>query len=540
LIVAAVHRIINPYEPAFGCRPMTSEASRHLVVSHYHLRPGGVRRVIETALPPVIARGGFSSVVLAAGEAPDPVWLQRLRAALGGVPLTVEVRPEFLYWSELATNSGGPAGRWDTECTALLGRADGRTVLWVHNLALGRNAPLAAAWARAAERTGAVMLSHHHDFFFDNRWIRWPEMVASGAGDLATAAQAVFPGGARTVHLAINRADHALLAAGFGRRAMWLPNPVTPPRHRAGEEVAARAWLAARTGFHGPCWLLPCRLLRRKNIAEAVLLARWLQPGARVVTTGGPTSVDEDACAARLHAAARAGGWPLDLAVLAGVADAPPVSALIAAAEAVVLTSLQEGFGLPYLEAAAAGRPLVARSLPNVLPDLLSLGLRAPLVYNDVMVPHGLFDVHRERDHQRRLHRRWRAVLPATVRDLAGEPMLLGGSGDTVPFSRLTMTGQEEVMCRATADLRTALGAANPEVDAWRGAGPPWPDAGFAAGAAGALSPAQFAEAFEAAVAAADRDTPPPAGAPEKVMRAFVADRLRGENLYPMLFAPET
>jgi glycosyltransferase involved in cell wall biosynthesis len=46
--------------------------------------------------------------------------------------------------------------------------------------------------------------------------------------------------------------------------------------------------------------------------------------------------------------------------------------------EAVLLTSIQEGFGLPYLEAAAARRPLVARALPNIAPDCASSGFAFP------------------------------------------------------------------------------------------------------------------------------------------------------------------
>lgn len=520
---------------------MRPEASRHLVVSHYHLRPGGVRRVIETALPAIVARGDISAVTLATGEKPDELWLERLRDALGGVVLAVEVRPELRYWSELAPVPSDLEARLNRTCTNLLAAKGGdRAVLWVHNLALGRNAPLAAAWAQAAEQTGAVLLSHHHDFFFDNRWIRWPEMQASGLPDLDAAARVVFPSGRRTVHLAINRADYTLLAGGFGERAVWLPNPVTSPRHGSAEEAGARTWLAARTGHDGPYWLLPCRLLRRKNIAEAVLLARWLRPGARVVTTGGPTSVDEEPYAAWLREAAARGGWPLDLAVLAGVADGPSVSALMAAAESVVLTSLQEGFGLPYLEAAAAGRPLVARALPNVLPDLLSLGLRAPVVYDEIRVPGALFNLPREREHQRRLCEIWRATLPAEVQDLAGEPWVLTGPDDVVPFSRLTMTAQEEVQACATGDLTAALAEANPGMDAWRGAGPNLPAAGFGDGASDSLSPAQFARHFWSAADRADRAVATPDGAPERVMRNFVADRLRGGNLYPMVFAPET
>ncbi len=520
---------------------MTGRSARQLVVAHYHLRPGGVRRVIETALPALAATGEFTGFTLATGEEPEAAWLTRLRGSLRGLPLHTEVHRGFLYWSEIAPMGEGFTERLARTATDLLARSGGEeAVLWAHNLALGRNAPLAEAWSRAAATTGATFLLHHHDFFFDNRWIRWPEMQDAGLPSLAGAAEAVFPTGPRTAHLAINRADHHLLAAGFGPRALWLPNPVTAPRHATDGEREARAWLAARTGSDAPYWLLPCRLLRRKNMAEALLLVRWFRPGARLVTTGGPTSADEEPYAARLRAAADKHRWPLHLAVLAGQSDAPPVSALIAGAEAVVLTSLQEGFGLPYLEAAAAGRPLIARALPNVLPDLLGLGLKAPTVYREIMAPLDLFDVERERTRQRGLWSRWREGLPREAQGMAGEPTVLTSQEDAVPFSRLTLTAQEEVLAHDDQRLRSALDVVNPDLRAWPRGEAEWPAAGLNADAEAALSPARFAENFLAAMKAASDAPAVSDDAPGRVLDAFLADRLRGDNLYPLVFSPVT
>lgn len=520
---------------------MTDRSARQLVVAHYHLRPGGVRRVIETTLPALAATGKFAGFTLATGEEPEAAWLTRLRGTLRGLPLRTEVRREFLYWSEITPVGDGFAARLARTTADLLARCGGEeAVLWAHNLALGRNAPLASAWAWAVAQTGATFLLHHHDFFFDNRWIRWPEMQAAGLSTLEAAAGAVFPDGPRTVHLAINRADHRLLASGFDARAVWLPNPVTAPRHAAAGEREAREWLARRTGSDAPYWLLPCRLLRRKNMAEALLLVRWLRPGARLVTTGGPTSADEEPYAARLGEAARKHRWPLRLAVLAGRDDAPPVSALIAGAEAVVLTSLQEGFGLPYLEAAAAARPLVARALPNVLPDLVGLGLRAPTVYREIMVPRDLFDQDAEQARQRALWSRWRSGLPAEAQTLVGEPPVLAAKEAAAAFSRLTLTAQEEVLAHEDARLRDALDAANPDLASWPRGGEEWPASGLGAEAEGALSPARFAANFLAAMEAADRAPAPPGDASQKVFAAFLKDRLRGDNLYPLVFDPVT
>ncbi len=540
MIVAARGLIINPYEPR-GFRGMKHRPARQLVVAHYHLRPGGVRRVIETTLPALAATGEFTGITLATGEAPEAAWLKRLGEALGGLPLQMEVHREFLYWSEIAPVGAEFAAQLGRTATDLLAQAGGEgAVLWAHNLALGRNAPLAVAWSRAVAATGATFLLHHHDFFFDNRWIRWPEMQAAGLPSLDAAAEAIFPDSPRTAHLAINRADHRLLTAEFGARARWLPNPVTAPRHAAAGEREARAWLEARTGSDAPYWLLPCRLLRRKNVAEALLLVRWLRPGARLVTTGAPTSADEQPYAARLHEGAQKHHWPLQLSVLAGREDAPSVSALIAGAEAVVLTSLQEGFGLPYLEAASAGRPLVARALPNVLPDLVGMGLQAPTVYREIMVPRDLFDGEGERTRQRALWSRWRDDLPTEVQSLAGEPPVLATDDVLAPFSRLTLTAQEEVLGHADSRLQTVLDEANPDLGSWPRGGEGWPASGFGEEAEEALSPPRFAENFLAAMEAADSAAPSPRDASQKVFAAFLKDRLRGDNLYPLVFDPVT
>jgi glycosyltransferase involved in cell wall biosynthesis len=506
-----------------------------LVVAHYHLRPGGVRRVIETALPPIASGGRLRRVVLATGETPDAAWLRRLRASLGGTPLEVRIHPEFLYWSELHADSSDLTRKLGAICNQLLADCGGSDcILWAHNLGLGRNLPLSSAWAQAARATGATMVSHHHDFFFDNRWNRWPEMRASGTHALSEAAAAVFPAGERIVHVVINRADHRCLAQGFAGRAVWIPNAVTPARHSADEEKSVPGWLARRTGFQAPYWLLPCRLLRRKNLAESVLLARWLRPQARVVTTGAPTSPEERRYAERLREAAARHGWGLDLSILAGVENHPPVSALIANAEVVLLTSLMEGFGLPYLEAAEGRRPLLARSLPNVIPDLVSMGLRAPLAYDEVFVPADLFDAKKESARQLALWNEWRSLLPDAARALCEEPVFLQKPGEAAAFSRLSFSAQEEVLSRSSADLHAALSPWNPGLAAIRGSAGDLP-ATILEGE-GELTPERFAENFQSALEAARAPEVGPPDASGLALQAFLRDRLASSNLYPLLF----
>lgn len=497
--------------------------------------------MIETALPPIAGGGRMDRVVLAVGEAADPAWTARLRDSLEGTPLEVRTHPEFLYWSEQKTTGSAPRARLRPICTGLLEECGGaEAVLWAHNLGLGRNLPLAMAWADAARAAGSILVSHHHDFFFDNRWNRWREMRASGISTLSEAAAAIFPVGQNIVHVVINRSDLRCLSEGLGEGAVWIPNAVTPARHTAAEAGSAPAWMASRLGTRAPYWLLPCRLLRRKNIAEAVLLARWLRPEVRVATTGAPTSLEETNYAGRLAAAAGRRDWPLDLSILDGVGDHPPVSALIAGAEAVLLTSLMEGFGLPYLEAASGARPLLARSLPNVMPDLVSMGLHAPLAYEEISVPPDAFDRWAETARQRALSEGWRSSLPPGAREFCEDPVFLRQPGDPVPFSRLSLTAQEEILCRPRADLDSILAPLNPGVAMLRGSAGNLPAATLDPAASGTLSPARFGENFLAALERAVSAAPVPADAPERALQAFLKDRLATPNLYPLLFSTET
>jgi len=503
---------------------------RHLVVAHYHLRSGGVTRVIETTLPPIAGEGRMDKVTLAVGEAPDPLWLERLRQSLEGTPLCVRTHDGLGYvsgWKNpQAHTAEGLAGifrQWI---------GDGESLVWLHNAALGRNLPASLAWARAAKDTGATVVSHHHDFFFDNRWHLWPEIVATGFASPSIAAEAALDAGPRTVHVAINRADLAGLRAGFGARAVWIPDPSPPLRHTRLDEKNAAAWLAARTARRDPVWLLPSRILRRKNVAEALLLARWLRPEAVVATTGGPSSHHESAYASRLAAT---GGCSYVPGILAGTRDAPPVSAFLAAAETVLMTSLQEGFGLPCLEAVSAGRPLFARILPNVFPDLDALGFRTPLAYADVMVPTDFFHARREEERQIALWSRWRSGLPPEIRSRCEPPAFPPSRNNPVAFSRLTLDAQLEVLSRSPEEIHAALAPLHADLAAWRGLPARLPPATLADSAKTSLSPETFAASFQAAVELADSAPAPPIEAPQRALDFFLAGRLAAENLYPLL-----
>lgn len=487
---------------------------------------------------------GGGRITVATGEAGDPVWVKGLEKSMGDVPVRFWVDGMLRYLAEqrrpadrIRTGLRGGIGRLLGEAQ----RAGGEVVVWAHNLGLGRNFPLAQTLMATCDALRIPLVAHHHDWWFDQRWRRWPEIRASGFGTLGAAAGAIFPGSAWVRHAAINRADASILRRHAGWRSGWLPNLVEPGEAASRAAVGrAGAWLHAVVGEGAPVWLLPCRLLRRKNVAEAWLLTRWLRPEAWLVTTGGPSSADERRYWDRLEAASRKGGWRVRMGVLSARGNGhPTIPELLAASEAVLLTSLQEGFGLPYLEGTAAGRPLVARSLPNVASDLRRFGFRFPHGYREILIDPELYDADSERVRQKRLFEAWRRRLPASCRRWAEVPAVVTGEteGKAVAFSRLTLTAQLEVLERPAEASWEAAVRWNPFLGEWRRrAG----DGGLSVGgwpetAGKWLGGLAYARRFWR-LAAARRREGGTAGEGLASQEEFMRERLSRKYLYPLLW----
>ncbi len=518
-----------------------------LVIVHFHLRPGGIRRVIELATPHLLRKlKSVRTVVLACGEADDAKWNRQFAELIQPAQLEIHVDRSFGYVSEQRNLSRHIQRRVGLGLTKLLADADPADCLvWAHNLGIGRNLLLARELARVCAAQNIPLVSHHHDWWFDNRWRRWPEIRKSGFRSLAAVAETIFPPNPKIRHVGINAEDATLLREGFPVRAAWLPNPVprqAPPRRAAVR--AAADWLERTLREHGaPFWILPCRLLRRKNVAEALLLARWLRPEAWLVTTGGASSADEQHYFRKLEHAAHQHHWRLRLGVLQGdETNKPSVPELLAASEAVLLTSIQEGFGLPYLEAAAASRPLIARNLSNVAPDLRKFGFRLPQAYDEIFIAPELFDWKAERARQKKLFARWHKLLPVAVRKLAATPHLLRSTRPPtkIAFSRLTLTAQLEVLAQPRQLSWEKCAPLNPFLEEWQqraAAGKleltPWP-----ARADHWLSGETYARKLVQLTRA--KTVAPPVRTPHALQTRFVEKKLCAANLYPLLWATET
>ena len=460
----------------------------HLVVVHYHWRPGGVRRVVELTLPAIVAATpSLKRVTLLSGSSPH----ERPEIGPLGLPTAFIQEPACDYFSGQQDDLQAISRKIRKALSLAIPESDSsRTLIWFQNPALARNPILCREIADFSRMTSAALILHHHDFWCAGRWARWNELQRCGCPDLSSAADVLFASGTRSVHAGINLQDFRILERFFPERAFHLANPIdhTPPARQTDIDTA-RAWAAKELKSDAPLWIFPSRFLRRKNFLEAALITRWLRPDAILATTSGQFSPDEANYASDIKDAAKRGGWRVHFGLL-DKPGAPRVGAVFRIAEAVVHTSVQEGFGMGFVEAAAVGTPLIAKSIPSVMPDLSALGFDFPQLYDDLHIAPGLFDVVAESGRQAELANSARNSLPGPFQNLF-QPLRFDAS-IPIPFSRLTRRGQLEVLSHEVAKSWDMCNALNPCFEKWLHAPlspTPWPDQPV-------RSPERYAEDF--------------------------------------------
>lgn len=408
----------------------------NVAVVHYHLADGGVAEVIRRTVP-AMAGTGVRQMVFTGGAAPDTGWHRRVDGLGYGAP-------EFV--ADLLMERVIAAARDAFGC---------EPDLWhFHNHSLGKNPLLPALVARLAT-AGEQLLLHIHDLAEDGR----PEN-ARNLGDRSR----LYPLRPNVHYAFLNSRDRDLFVrAGLpSERAHLLPNPIAARPIPPGER---------RT----PLMLAPVRGIRRKNLGEMVLLAR-LAPSvamagasgsgseklAAVAGASGSGAVNVAVTRAPLDPVARIihDGWqrfaeeagiPIRFDVVdrisapsgAGGTGHCSFEDWLAASTHILTTSVSEGFGLPFLEAAAWRRPLIGRRLPHVSPDGGDL-------YDRLLVPAewiGTEMLERILDRSvRYLHSAWGLETPP---DVCGKILAVLRHGEFLDFGNLPEILQREVILRA-------------------------------------------------------------------------------------------
>ena len=410
-----------------------------LAVVHYHLLPGGVTSVIRDGLRAILQHrpGLLRSIRLMAGR-PDGV--EAVRSALhaaaadAGADTVVQATVDPL----LDYGARGSANPDDWSFAAVSGP---HAVWWIHNHHVGKNIPFTRALLRAAGRGDARVLLQIHDFPECGRIDGYRRVRAALGNEL-------YPFGPGLRYAVINRRDHAALAAaGIPDEYLHLLwNPVPPIPIEPGGKRIARLMPGGRR-----LWLYPVRIRRRKNVLEAGLLARMAGLAAVGVTLPA-SSAAEASYHRQAGALFRDGTLPGRI----GFGGQPrfrdrPLGALAAAADAVVSSSIEEGFGYQFLHARQWGLPLIARDIDAIdgFRDLLQSPstvlydrLRCPLTRADRM--------HLAGRYRARLQL-LRPFVPQAILDEVADQVAAATGGPLVDYSYLSVELQRAVAVRCTS-----------------------------------------------------------------------------------------
>ncbi len=311
-----------------------------VAIVHYHLGPGGVTQVIRAASAALL-EAGVRHVILT-GSAPQ-----------SGAPLPHEV-VEGLGYRDSAGEEDARLleQRLRTAAAGFLGAAPD---LWhIHNPTLGKNPALTACVARLAE-AGERLVLQIHDLAEEGRPFLYQKIRGIPKR---------YPFGPRIRYAFLNTRDRAIFtAAGLPEsQSAVIPNPPTTAG-AAGPPLSPTPLLFA-----------PVRGIRRKNLGELVLLSILTPPQTRIAVSRAPSDPE----ALRLHEVWRNFALRFAPRIAFDVCDkSAPAEGADAGFESwirhcthVVGTSVAEGYGLPFVEAAAWRRPFLGRRLAHLDHDL--------------------------------------------------------------------------------------------------------------------------------------------------------------------------
>lgn len=401
-----------------------------VAIVHYHLKPGGVTRVIENA---VAALGGRVAAVAVSG--PNGPTFERKR-----FPCSVVELPALAYEGEAPASSPDELATQmrDAAARALGGAPD---VWHIHNHSLGKNAALTAAVHRLAQ-CGERLLLQIHDFAEDGRPSNYryltTRLIASKSVSFS---ELLYPFAAHVHYAALNGRDLAILSASgaSAERLHALANP-------AALDDSEVDVIASEKRF----FLYPTRAIRRKNIGELLLWAAAAKPGDRFGVTLAPNNPAAKPIYEQWVKFSERLQLPVEFEV--GVKSLLPFPALMRSAHALVTTSVAEGFGLAFLEPWLAGRPLLGRNLSDITSDFIEEGVNLGGMYERLEVP---LDWVGEHNFRRALNQGLKAAWSSYGRVPASEDYENAFNAcvinDRVEFGRLLEAMQETAIERIAA-----------------------------------------------------------------------------------------
>jgi len=405
----------NPPAPGFAGR---------VAIIHYHLRTGGVTRVIQHAVEALRNQG--CKVVVFSGEPPDAEFAGEVR-----------ILPELAYSDTAPAAAAAQLRRaLRQQASASLG---GAPDLWhIHNHCLGKNLTLPALVHDLAT-AGEHLVLQIHDFAEDGRPDRYRLLASAfGPGNVDRLAAKLYPAAEHIHYALLNSRDYTFLRqAGvpLGNlhllpNAVWLQHqPLVErepdPQHRL--------------------FIYPTRAIRRKNIGEFLLWSMLGDANDRFAVTRAPQNPSAKPVYESWLRLSTELQLPVEFEF--GANSNLPFAQTMQLGNALLTTSVGEGFGLAFLEPWLLGRPLLGRNLPEVTTEFSEAGVDLSSLYERLDVPLELVDrkLLRQSLHQR-LQQVYQSYGCTFAADIVERAFIAAAPHEHVDFGRLDEAAQQKVL----------------------------------------------------------------------------------------------
>lgn len=324
------------------------------------------------------------------------------------------------------------------------------TVIHAHNHSLGKNVSWPGALASLTSE-GYRLLLQIHDFAEDFRPENYRRLSrAHGAECPDELAKHLYPQSSSILYATLtDRDDKLLTAAGVDKNQKCvLPNPVAEfAGLKPYDETAGPIRKQLDLPDNARLVLYPVRGIRRKNLGELLLYAALSSEDTWHAVTLAPKNPLELPPFERWRHLAQ----ELKLRCLFNTCGAGGTEFLdtLAASDAIITTSIVEGFGMVFLEAWLAGKPLVGRNLPGITSGFKEAGVEFAGLCDSLQVPLDWLHGRRDLPEALRLAYEWVCerydVEPASV-DETNATIDQLTDDDTIDFAYLPSRFQEAVI----------------------------------------------------------------------------------------------
>jgi hypothetical protein len=402
---------------------------------HYHLKRGGVTRVIDSSIQALKSYGARFEFVILTGEThhdfPHP-----------GATVVVE----GLNYSNMQDSTPPPEVMVESLEQAAEKALGGKPDLWhIHNHSLGKNESMAGVVSILAERGNRLVLQMH-DFAEDGRPdnYRVNQRQKDFSGKL-------YPVASHVMYCVLNGRDQGVFSkAGLlDEQLKLLPNPVEVPS--SGEDSSSPEAIRQSLGADR-LFLYPVRAVRRKNFGEMLLWAALSDPGDHFITTLGPTNRNFEEQYLDWVEFGRAYNLPVSFSV--AESHGWGFSEIVEASSCILTTSIAEGFGLSFLEPGLFGKPLAGRCLPEITKDFEDSGMSFDSLYSSMPIPVDWIDANKLRMRLSEALTRTYASYDLDLPDGAVDVALSGiqPSPDYLDFGGLDEELQKDVIRKLLSD----------------------------------------------------------------------------------------